>query len=64
MEAKPWIWNLGRFISLPFILVAAVGMIVWHILLTFWFSVWAAYITIRGLYDNAPAKEETLHGQP
>jgi len=36
-------------------------MIVWHICLTFWFSVWAAYITICGLYDTR--KEET-YGKP
>lgn len=61
MEAKPWIWQFGRFISLPVIVVAAVGMIVWHCLITFYFSIWAAYITIRGLHDDS---KESTYGEP
>lgn len=56
MEVKPWIWKLGRFLSLPFIVVVAIGMIIWHCLMTFYFSIWAAYVTILSLYA-APAKE-------
>ena len=61
MEAKPWIWTLGRFLSLPFIVVAAIAMIVWHCLITFYFSILAAYITIRGLYDE---RKEDICGKP
>ncbi len=52
MEAKPWILKLGRFLSLPFIVVAAIAMIVWHLVITFWFACCAAYITIRSLYER------------
>lgn len=57
MEAKPWIWKVGRFLSLPFIVIAALAMIVWHLLITFWFACCAAYVTIRSLYDRGAAPE-------
>jgi hypothetical protein len=59
MEAKPWIWMLGRFLSLPFIVVAAIAMIVWHLVITFWFACCAAYITIRRVYEWGAAPEES-----
>ena len=64
MEAKPWIWKLGRFLSLPFIVVAAVAMIIWHCLITFYFSIWAAYITIRSLYERGVVASDASRRTP
>jgi len=47
MEAKPWITILGRIISLPLMLIAGAGVLVWHVMLTLSFGLIAAYLIIR-----------------
>jgi len=47
MEVKPWIAILGRIISLPLMLIAGAGVLVWHVMLTLSFGLIAAYLIIR-----------------
>lgn len=56
MEVKPWITILGRIISLPLMLIAGAGLMVWHVMLTISFFIIAVYLIIREILF--PPKEE------
>ena len=46
MEVKPWITILGRIISLPLMLIAGAGVLVWHVMLSISFDLIAIYLYI------------------
>jgi hypothetical protein len=52
VEVKVYILKLGKFIALPFILIAAVVMVSVHVFLTFLFSIITIYHLLCDIYSN------------